>query len=415
MTNQRLSLLILGSVEDFTTLTKLAVDRGAYTVVADAAVDGEAKKYAHKAYNVNLNDSDSIRQICETEKIDRIITSYSDNLFELMVKYSFENHLPCYCPYSTVRYLRDKILMKEMFYELGIPFSKAQKIKVDQLSKESITLQYPFVLKPLDGWGSRGMFIVNCYNDIENYITTSASFSVASNYVMLEEISEGHEINVQSWIQDGKVYFVNFGDRETSGRDTRNLPYLTRQKYPSVYYDTVGETVRSYLSRIANYVGIKEGPLSMQLFYNNGSIIVGEVAGRFFGMEQGLSIISNNIDRNELLINMIFNPEENLNILKQFKSDNGRYSFGLFIKGKKGIVKDFGNYKEIIDNDCVIDVTTYVKENTTTDIMPWLIKIMGCCESQESADKYADYVYKNLYIPDLKGTNLVTENHLIKY
>lgn len=87
-------LLILGSVEDFTVLTKEAVKRGIYTVVVDSSPNGEAKQYANKSYDVSIDDEDGINSIIKYEKIDHILTSYSDNLFEYMVKYSDKNNLP---------------------------------------------------------------------------------------------------------------------------------------------------------------------------------------------------------------------------------------------------------------------------------------------------------------------------------
>ena len=84
-------LLILGSSEEFTKMTKFAVDRGIYTVVVDGSHDGEAKKYADKAYDVDISNIDGINQIIRYEKIDHILTSFSDNLFEYMIRYSSQN------------------------------------------------------------------------------------------------------------------------------------------------------------------------------------------------------------------------------------------------------------------------------------------------------------------------------------
>ncbi len=408
-------VLILGSVEDFSSLTIKLNDLGAYTIVVDAAENGDAKKYADKAYNVDLNDEEKINSICKIEQVDQIITSFSDNLFELMVKYSHQNGLPTYCSYEKVGYLRDKIKMKKMFSELHIPYSLAQRITRNDLIESGISIQYPFVLKPLDGWGSRGMYIINNYRELLAHFEESASYSVGEPSAIIEEINDGHEINVQSWVRNGEIHFINFGDRETSGKTRNKLQYLSRQKYPSVYYREIAAIVKRYLLDIANYVGILEGPLSIQLFYKNGVISVGEVAGRFFGMEQKLSVISNDIDRNELLANLVFNPDMNDAILRRFNEYNGRYAFGLFIKGKPGIVRDCGNYLDFITEECVKDVTLYARERTSTTTMPWLIKILGCCDSQEDADKYTEKVYQNLFIPGINGENLVTDNSIINY
>jgi len=138
------------------------------------------------------------------------------------------------------------------------------------------------------------------------------SFSTSRNHAMLEEINMGYEINVMSWIKDGKAYFMEFGDRETSGATARTLPYLTREIFPSYYYHELKDTVVQYLEKIAAYIGIQEGPLSMQFFYNNHEITIGEVAGRFFGLGQGIVPVINGIDLNDLLINMIYFTEDNV-------------------------------------------------------------------------------------------------------
>ena len=200
-------LLILGSVEDFTGLTKYAVERGIYTVVADA-YPGEAKEYATKSYTVNLNDTELIDMICKEEKIDHVLSSFSDNLFEMMVYASERNHLPCFCPASKVRYLRDKILMKKMLHELNIPTADGEIIDVAEIEKKTIALPFPCVIKPLDGWGSKGMRIVYNENELGEFIAQSSSFSTAGSKAMVEAINLGHEINVMSWIRNGKVYLM---------------------------------------------------------------------------------------------------------------------------------------------------------------------------------------------------------------
>ena len=335
-------LLILGSVEDFTGLTKYAVERGIYTVVADAYA-GEAKKYATKSYDVNLNDDDLLDQICRVEKIDHVISSFSDNLFEKMVLVSKRNGLPCFCSADKVRYLRDKVLMKEMLHILDIKTARGEVIDCSNIEASMKDFRFPCVIKPLDGWGSKGMKIVYSLAEAKNFALSSARFSTSGHNAMVEELNEGHEINVMSWIKNGQVHLMEFGDRETSGRTKDSLPYLSREVFPTFFYKETKERVIEYLRRIAEFIGIEEGPLSMQFFYNNGEITIGEVAGRFFGLGQGVVPVINDIDLNHLLINSIYFPEENDKILENENKDLDHVSIAIYLKAKKGIVRDIGN------------------------------------------------------------------------
>lgn len=401
-------LLILGSVEDFTCLTKQAVDRGIYTVVVDAAHYGEAKKIACKAYDVAIDDRDGINSIIRFEKIDHVLTSFSDNLYEYSVNYSVDNGLPTNIAYDKVRYLRDKILMKKMFAELGIPTARAQKIDIDNCSAESLELQYPLILKPFDGWGSKGMYVVNSFDEIKSAMYISASYSTTPTTAMVEERNIGKEINAMTWVKDGTVTFVELGDRETSGGSSKNLPYPSREIFPAVYYDEIVDTIRNYVLKVSEYVGMTEGPISIQLFYDHASkkLSVGEVAGRFFGLGQGVTPLINGVDINTLLLNMVYDPEKNWGELKHYEKGNDHCSFDLHITPLAGVVRDLGNIGDFVNNPHVIESTIYAYPGVSTKLIPYIIRLYCRFETREEADAFTDDVYGNIFVPGLDGQNL---------
>jgi biotin carboxylase len=411
MTEKR--LLILGSAEDFVKLTQYAVKRGIYTVVADARW-GEAKKFATKSYTVNLEDYELIDQIIREEKIDHVLTSYSDILFEMMVKISERNKLPCYCTEIKMRYLRDKFLMKQMLEKLGIKTQKAQLINSVELEEKDIQIPYPCVIKPLDSWGSRGLRIVHNFEEVQSCLKDCMQYSTAGNSVLLECINYGYELNVMSWVKDGKIFLMEFGDRETTGMTVDVLPHQAREIFPSVFYYELENEVRQLLKKIAGFCGIKEGPLSMQFFYENGEIYVGEVTGRFFGCHQGIMPVINGIDLNELLVNMIYFPEENNVILKKEKKALDHYTIALYLLPEKGVVKSFGNVMSFKNEHCD-EFTVYIKPNVSTSMETWIARIYAHFKTREEADAYTENLYSNMFVPGLDGKNLVMPNKLTQY
>lgn len=406
-------LLVLGSLDDLVKLTKLSVSRGIYTVVVDGN-DGEAKKYASKSYKVDLNDTRLLDQIIREEKIDHVLTSFSDILFELMVKTSERNMLPCFCPPEKMRFLRDKMMMKRMFQELDIPSAPAQKVTSENL-KQDICIPYPCALKPLDGWGSRGLSIVHNDDELRLRLKDSTGFSTSGYEAILESINMGYELNVMSWIKDGNVFLIEFGDRETSGMSADTLPHQSREIFPSIFYKELELMVKEYLIRVADYCGIKEGPLSMQFFYENGQTTVGEVCGRFFGYGQGIVPIINDIDPNELLLNMIYSPEDNNRILEKTERAFDHCSVALYLLPKPGgIVRDLGNVMSF-RNEHTDFFKVFAEPGVSTSFIPWIAWIYAHFGTREEADAYTKNIYENLYVPDLYGNNLVMTNSLVSY
>ena len=410
-------LLILGSVEDFTELTKDAKEEGIYTVVVDGAKNGEAKQFADKYYDVDIADVDLINQIIKFEKIDRILTSYSDNMFEYMVNYSEDNGLPVYCAKKKIRYLRDKMQMKDMFAELSIPTAKGKIINIQDVDIFNLEFEYPFVLKPLDGWGSKGIYVINNPDELKEKIKEYEDRPYRNNKVFIEEFNVGHEMNVMSWIKDGDLTFIEYSDREVYGADKTTIPHYNRIIHPSYFLDKTKEVVKEYLLKIANYVGITEGPLVMQVFYDdkNDKYSVGEVAGRFFGVEQYITRIISNHDINKLLLNLAYDPEKNKKEIKNFCNRQDYYSCIIYIKSKKGIVKNLGNIDQFINDKRVLRHKTYVYPGVATTNIPVLFCLYMKFKDRIEADEFTRRIYKEAYVPGLFDENLCVENELMEY
>lgn len=410
-------LLILGSVEEFTKMAQMAVARGIYTVVADGNHDGEAKKYAHKAYDVDISNVEGINQIIRYEKIDYILTSYSDNLFEYMIHYSAQNGLPCNCPVEKVDLLRNKYLMKQMLDTLDIPNKKGQVIKPGQFKESDITLKYPFIAKPLDGWGSRGVHKVNNYQQLKEIADECASFAKKDDAILLEELNVGYEMNIMSWVRNGTITFLEFSDREVYGGTDRKIPHYTRIIHPSFYREKIIDRVREYLQKIAKYVGMEEGPLSTQLFYNpkTDEISIGEIVGRFFGFEQDITEIINGVNVNTLLLNMAFDREANEAELQKYERPTNHYSVLIYITAKPGIVRDLGNAESFTSGDHIHRASIYAYPGVDTTKIPVLATIYARFSSRQEADLFAQKIYDDFYIPDLNGENLADVNKLPEY
>ena len=63
-------LMILGSMDEFVELTKLAESRGIYTIVCDGYANGPAKAVADEAVNIDVRDTRAIATYCQEQGVD---------------------------------------------------------------------------------------------------------------------------------------------------------------------------------------------------------------------------------------------------------------------------------------------------------------------------------------------------------
>ena len=224
MSEENHRLVILGSMDEFVDLVECAKKRGIYTIVCDGYEDGPAKAHADKAYLEDVRHTDAIAEICRREQADGIIASFSDLLAECMIDIADAAGLPSYLKPKGERLLREKPLMKQMFQELGIASPRYKKIRLDTLEEDFVDMAFPCVIKPVNGYGSHGVFVANSIEDVRERFQSTAAQSTF-DYLMAEEYNDGQEFNIMTWIVDGaSPHHKHCRSRENRFRRWRDPP-----------------------------------------------------------------------------------------------------------------------------------------------------------------------------------------------
>ena len=268
-------LLILGTLGEFVQLVQKAKQKGYYTIVCDGYPNGEARAYADASYVLPVTDTDAIAELCKKEKIDGIITSFSDLLMECMVKIAAKADLPCYLKPEQLPWYRDKSVCRQTLSEFGLPTPGYVKIPVslsgepDKIKQLVQNLSYPLISKPMDKYGSRGIYIIYDERELAEQVTRTAEFTDLEE-VLVEEYNDGFEFNMMTWVNDGKVNVISIADREKTQPEADMLPISTRNAYPSRLFSYVYEPARDLLQSYIAHTGQMDGPLSMQFFWKPG-------------------------------------------------------------------------------------------------------------------------------------------------
>lgn len=417
MTNR---LLILGSMDEFVALVKKANERGIYTVVCDSYPNGHAKRYAQKSYDIDIRDVDTISEICKKENINGIISSFSDVLFEYLVKIATRVGLKTYCTPEKSVFLREKTEMKKMFSELGIPTAKSKRIHKSFTKSDLNGLSFPLVMKPVNGYGSRGIFVASCVDEIKEKFDITSGFSSFPDSILVEEYNDGYEFNMMNWLIDGEVYTIGLADREKSVEIAGDIPHVSRVAYPSRLIDKVYNEAKEIVKKVADYTGIKTGPLSMQFFYKPCSgIQVCECAGRLFGYEHELVTYASGLDIESLLLDYVYDENEMKKRLDKHSPFFQKHSAGLYFHGYEGRVADISIADQIVDEIKPIDSIMYYQPGELVahgiGSKPYLMRIYLKNDTREQIDAITQYIFSHIQIIDSQGKDLLYQNRLPEY
>ena len=66
--------------------------------------------------------------------------------------------MPCYIEDAAWKYARDKSAFKKKCREIGIPIVDEYTVSATPLPEELAVIEYPVVVKPVDGTGNRGFY-----------------------------------------------------------------------------------------------------------------------------------------------------------------------------------------------------------------------------------------------------------------
>lgn len=417
-------LLILGTLGEFTQLVKKAKERGYYTIVCDGYPDGPARQYADASYVIPVTDIEAVAELCRKEKIDGIVTSFSDLLMECMVKIAARAKLPCYLKPEQLRWYRDKSACRELLSELGLPTPGYVKVPVSEqnesrLSELTAGLKYPLISKPLDKYGSRGIFIIKDRSQLCEMTGRTAEFTDLDE-ILVEEYNDGFEFNMMTWVSNGTVRIISIADREKTQFEEGMLPESTRNVYPSRLIEKVEEPASSLLQAYISRTGQKEGPLSMQFFWKPGEgIQVCEIAARFFGYEHELTDMVYKFNMEELLLNYVYDKEEAEKMLTEQDIHKPLvHGAVLYFHGKLARIQDQHVAYELAQENAVVKPWIFYEDGEEVIAYgpnPYLALYYIASDSREKLDEISENFFQKMSMTDPEGKEIVFRNQIPDY
>lgn len=411
MNSKEHRLLILGSMDEFVDLVKQAKERGIYTIVCDGYEDGPAKHVADKSYLEDIRNTTAIAEICHEEHVDGIIASFSDILAECMIDIADAAGLPAYLKPDQEKYLRDKTLMKQMFADLGIRTARYREVALSSLEDDMEGLSFPVVVKPVNGYGSHGVFVARNLDEIRDRFEATASQS-SFDTLIVEEYFEGPEFNIMTWVADGRAHVLSVADRQKALFGPGELPQVVRIVYPSAYTAEVVDEATDIANKIAGRVGLQDGPLCIQAFYDgNGGLVVCEAAGRIFGYEHELLAFTSDLTIEELLLDCVYDLPSEREKVQAHSPYLKSHAAGIYLHGKEGEVGSTTELDSLGEFEDVIEYLPYYRQGDTVThgkgAKPYAARYYITGESREEIDAASQEIFERAQLLDPSGADLL--------
>ena len=337
---------------------RTAKKNGWITIGADGNPDAPCASLADYFLPIDLKDRIQLAEKAEEFKnktgLDGVFTCGTD--FSASVAWVAEQIGLPGIPYKTALNCTDKIRMRTVFHENGIPSPLFREVSegMDPLT-ESSSLSFPLVVKPVDNMGGRGVVSVSEKDALPEAVKEAIRFS-RTGRAIIEEYMDGPEFSLDSLVYEGNHTITGFADRHIYFPPCfiemgHTLPTNLEE-------DKKNEVIRVF-KKAVKALGIENGAAKGDVKLTTKGVMIGEIAARLSGgyMSGWTYPYASDVPLVEkgMLIAMGRDPED----LCEYSGRTSSERAFLSIPGK---IKSMENLEEAHDTKGVKDLFLLVEE-----------------------------------------------------
>ncbi|WP_345976627.1 ATP-grasp domain-containing protein [Sulfurimonas sp. HSL3-7] len=260
-------ILFLGASDDQVPAIEYAKEQGHYVITCDYLPENPGHILADESYYVSTVDKEAVLELAKTLAIDAVLAFGSDSGAPTQAYVGNKLGLPSN-PYESVVTLTRKDLLRTFMKEHGFytPVSKSFT-DYDTAYRDMALFKLPVLVKPVDSSGSNGITKLETVDALKNAFDAALSFSRAKK-VLIEEFFdyEGHIVDGDGFIVDGKVVFHCCGDSQRS--ELVNPLVFVGINIPSVMPKTRIHHATSEIQRLLTLLNIKHGPFNAEFAFD---------------------------------------------------------------------------------------------------------------------------------------------------
>lgn len=268
-------ILMLGGSSQQVPAIEKAKQLGYYTVLVDYLPDNPGQHVADKWYQESTTDIEAVYRIAVDEKVDGILPYASDPAALPAAIVAERLGLPSN-PAEAVRILGVKHEFRKFLRQQGFPCPGTVVFNVtddiDDVKDQVSQLRRPFVIKPTDSSGSKGVSFLDSSEGIEEAVANAARYSRNQVLIAEEFIERGFPdvIGGDIFVENGRI--VLFGDMGCLRDDDGKSLIPTGEKRPNGLNPRQTKALHGELQRIVDKLGIRNGELNIEVLIDSNDV-----------------------------------------------------------------------------------------------------------------------------------------------
>ena len=340
-------ILILGAGLEQAIAIREAKNLGLTVIACDQNKHARGFEYADVSLVLDINDVNAVEGVAREHNVSGVF-AHAVEIPHIVAEVASRLGLPGLPPHVAKR-ATNKIERIIHLSENGIPCASFEIVRnKNELDEKAAIMGFPFILKPVDNAGARGVQIVKHAENLQSAYEEAVSHS-NTEQVLVEEVLTGPEISTESVVYKGEVYTFAFADRNYANSE-KYKPYFIEDgiNYPSMLPSEMQQNIYSLVERTIKTLDIEFGAAKGDIIIDNGTPKIIEMAARTSGGWFGAGSIPAATGCNMLkpLLQMAVGDDPDLGALKPTRQLGCAQRY--IIPSTEGVVTEIIGYDDAI-------------------------------------------------------------------
>lgn len=369
--NESKKIMVIGAGKLQLKTIKLVKELGYYCLCVDGNPGAEGFKIADEYRNIDVLDIEACLAYAKERKIDGVTTTSATITLPAVARIAKELGLVG-IEQSVVDVLIDKFKIKNILCNGGLNnagfFADISNPTLVEKAKQFI--QYPSIIKPSDGSGSKGVIIVSEPSQLSSAIEYAMKSS-RTKKIYVEKFIDGIEYGVESFVFQGEIITYGVIKQTFIRNEDEKIEY--GHCIPSGLDISTEKKIKQEVNKAIKCLGIDHGSVNMDIMLSKDNVPyiidvgarigLNQIAERLVPLATGVDILSNTI-------------KASVGDECSFSTLYSKPVASRLLILEPGIVKSIGDYKNLIDGESVLDIIITVKPGDV--INPYKIKSDSC-------------------------------------
>ena len=409
-------LLILGGTSASYDLVRNAKAMGIYTIVTDDCEKRVSKEIADDTAMVSTTDMEGLSELIREKKVDGVFCGPSEFNLRNVIKLSELTGLPCYTSTEVWDRCANKDVFKSYCRKYNVDCTPEYAITLDTPMEELQKIDYPIIIKPVDGSSSAGISVCRGAEDVAAALEKAYAASKSKRIIAEKYIENGGELfSVRYLLRDGEAYPYFIMDTYVADPIHRTSLISGYTHAPSKYYDYYIKNMDADVRKMLKGMGLKNGTAFIQSLPCDGKIYFHEMGyrlsgGMIFKLTEPLSNIN---DMKLMLRQAVGGPSiTDEEIAGLDTTCKGKIGGQLMLPLDIGTIGKIEGVEKIREHSSVVDFIQYYNVGDTIEkrnigtLAQHFGRITFIVESQKEEIEAINYFQDTVRVYDIDGNRM---------